>query len=206
MAQRRCGVTAKSGHRIGCAASHTDTPAALQEQSRSTRTSSCRAVLAPSRQRLCLALREAVRRARQARVVFGRCTVAVAQFKQRYQLQPRCLLRSGLRDRASDRGISGRAVATCARDGSLHREQLRQIYALPERVSHLQRVLEFVLRAIPVAGKYQGLRRIPRTHSSRQHPEPGIVFVRLSNAAIAVARLSCRASAQPRNHRQAVRP
>jgi hypothetical protein len=41
---------------------------ALQGQSWSTRASSCRAVLAPSRRRLCRALRGGGRRARQARV------------------------------------------------------------------------------------------------------------------------------------------
>ena len=48
-----------------------------------------------------------------------------------------------------------------------------------------------MLRGIPVAGKHQGLRGIPEDFaSSGQHPEPNIVFVCLSNAAMAVARLS----------------
>jgi hypothetical protein len=48
-----------------------------------------------------------------------------------------------------------------------------------------------VLRALPVAGEYQGLGGIPQDlASSRPHPELDIVRVRFSNSAMALARAS----------------
>jgi hypothetical protein len=71
--------------------------------------------------------------ARRAPVV-GRAMAVLAKVDQRDELQPRRLLRSRLRDRASSRGVGGWPVVARTRDGTLQQEQLRQIHALPERV------------------------------------------------------------------------
>ena len=88
--------------------------------------------------------------------VFGRCTVAVAQFNQRHQLQPRCLLRSGLRDRASDRGVGGGAVAAPTRDGY---RRIREAYEDNTRLGMLaggSEVLGYATEALVLAGDWDG--------------------------------------------------
>ena len=95
-----------------------------------------------------------------------------------------------------------------AGDRRLQQPQLRQVHALAQFVRDLQRFLELRLRGIDIAGQQQRLRRIAEHLAGARRACRAGCSVRRPRGSGDSPRAAgpLRASAQPRNHRHAVRP
>ena len=123
--------------------------------------------------------------------VFRRRAFVFAQLYPGKQFEPGRLLLSCLTDGTPNRSVSDLHLTTCTGDRGLDHEQLRQIHALIVRGCELQRFPELRIGCVPVAGEHECFRGIPQVLApTRQHPEPNVFLVGLSNPPMALARLS----------------